>query len=77
MTTTSGISEALQKAGSQERLAEQLGVSQQAISMWHRRGWVPVRRAIEIEAQFGVPRARLISPRLIDLVDLPVGDDGG
>jgi predicted DCC family thiol-disulfide oxidoreductase YuxK len=30
-----------------------------------------VRRALEIEAQFGIPRSRLISPRLADLVDLP------
>jgi len=66
----SGIADALFEAGSQAQLAERLGVSQQAVSIWLRRGWVPVRRALEIEAQFGIPRARLISPRLADLVDL-------
>ena len=67
----SGIADALAQAGNQVALAERLGVSQQAVSIWLRRGWVPVRRALEIEAQFGIPRARLISPRLADLVDLP------
>jgi transcriptional regulator with XRE-family HTH domain len=65
-----GIADALIQAGNQAILAERMGVSQQAISIWLRRGWVPVRRALEIEAQFGIPRARLISPRLADLVDL-------
>jgi transcriptional regulator with XRE-family HTH domain len=69
----SGIADALTQAGNQAQLAERLGVSQQAISIWLRRGWVPVRRALEIEAQFGIPRSRLISPRLADLVDLPSG----
>jgi DNA-binding transcriptional regulator YdaS (Cro superfamily) len=70
-STPTGIADALTKAGNQEKLADQLGVSQQAVSIWLRRGWVPVRRALEIEAQFGIPRSRLISPRLADLVDLP------
>lgn len=70
-TSTSGIADALKQAGNQVALAERLGVSQQAVSIWLRRGWVPVRRALEIEAQFGIPRSRLISPRLADLVDLP------
>jgi DNA-binding transcriptional regulator YdaS (Cro superfamily) len=73
INTNTGIADALQQAGNQAHLAERLGVSQQAVSIWLRRGWVPVRRALEIEAQFGVPRARLISPRLADLVDLPEG----
>lgn len=74
MTTSrspSGIADALTQAGNQAILAERLGVSQQAISIWLRRGWVPVRRALEIEAQFGIARSRLISPRLADLVDMP------
>ena len=70
-STSTGIAEALKQAGNQVALAERLGVTQQAVSIWLRRGWVPVRRALEIEAQFGIPRSRLISPRLADLVDLP------
>lgn len=66
----SGISRAVRLAGSQEKLAEKLGVTQQAVSVWLRRAWVPLRRAQEIEALLGVPRASLINPRIADLVDL-------
>jgi transcriptional regulator with XRE-family HTH domain len=74
MTEASGgIAAAVKQAGSQEQLAERLGVSQQAVSAWLRRGWVPVRRALEIEAEFGIPRHSLLKPRLSDLIDLPGG----
>jgi len=62
---------AITAAGSQVKLAEALGVKQQAISIWRRRGWAPVARAQEIEAHYGIPRAQLLKPRLRDLVDLP------
>jgi len=64
----SGIARAVAAAGSQESLAEKLGCTQQAVSEWVRRGYVPPARAIEIEAEFGVPRADLLSRRLRDLV---------
>lgn len=73
----SGISRAVTAAGTQDALAAKLGVSQQAVSTWVRRGWVPLRRAQEIEAEFGVPRAKLINPRIADLVDLPADSEGG
>ena len=63
-----GIEDAVRAAGSQGRLARALGVSQQAVSSWLRRGFVPARRVVEIESQFGVPRSDLLSPRLRDLV---------
>lgn len=66
-----GIADAVRLAGTQEKLAEKLGVSQQAVSLWLKAGYVPLLRALEIEAQFGVPRRRLISKRIADLVDLP------
>jgi len=69
-STKTGIEEAVLAAGSQSNLARRLGVSQQFISTCLRRGYVPTRRAVEIEAQFGVPRKRLLNPRLVDLVDL-------
>ena len=72
--TSSGISDAVRLAGTQDLLAEKLGVSQQAVSIWLRRGWVPLRRAQEIEVLLGVSRARLINPRIADLVDLPEVD---
>lgn len=67
---TTGVLDAVMAAGSQEKLAEKLGVTQQAVSKWLRRGYVPLKRAPEIEAQYGVPRARLINPRVLDLVDV-------
>lgn len=77
MRDITGIEDAVEKAGGQVKMALQLGVTQQAVSKWVRGGSVPVRRALEIEAQYGVPRSRLISPRLIDLVDMPVDSEGG
>lgn len=69
-----GIDEAIVLAKSQKRLAEMLGVSQQVISKWKKKGYVPVGRVLEIEAQLGVPRERLVEPKLIGLVG---GNDGG
>lgn len=69
----SGIAKAVMVAGGQVKLAQVLGVTQQFISTCLRRGYVPVRRAVEIEMMFGVPRRQLINPRLADLVDLPAG----
>jgi len=63
-----GIAEAVLMAGSQARLAEVLGVSQQRVSKWVRNGWVPMGRILEIESQYGVSRHRLVNPRLTDLV---------
>jgi DNA-binding transcriptional regulator YdaS (Cro superfamily) len=63
-----GIAEAVAVAGNQTKLAEKLGVKQQAVSTWLHRGWVPLKRALEIEMVTGVSRARLINPRIADLV---------
>ena len=65
----SGIAQVIAKAGSQEALAQQLGVSQQAVQKWAKRGYVPPGRVVEIEAQYGVPRRDLIDRRLADLVE--------
>lgn len=62
------VSAAVTTAGSQANLASQLGVSQQVVSKWLRRGWVPTRRAVEIEHLYGVPRQKLINPRLADML---------
>ena len=73
-TTHAGVENAITVAGSQVKLAQVLGVTQQAVSRWRLRGWVPLRRAQEIEAQLGVPRITLINPRIADLVDAPSAD---
>lgn len=70
--SASGISQAVVKAGGQAAMAETLGVSQQSISKWVRAGFAPVARAVEIEAQFGVPRAALVKPQLAQLFDVEV-----
>lgn len=50
-----GIDQAVAAAGGQDRLAIMVGVSQQAVSMWCRRGWAPNSRREQIEALTGVP----------------------
>lgn len=65
---TTGIQEAVDKAGGQKQLADLLGVSRQAVQNFVRRGYVPTGRAIEVEAQTGVDRKRLVDPRLVGLL---------
>lgn len=80
MTEPTGIDQAVAKAAEQAaaagkprsgqvQLAEELGVSQQLISRWVLRGWVPPERVVEIEALYGVPRKQLLKPSLVDLVE--------
>lgn len=59
----SGIAEAVALAGNQTELAEKLGVSQQIVSLWLRRGWVPRTRAAANSVLTGVVVARLANPR--------------
>lgn len=68
-TNLTGIADAVLRAGSQTELANKIGVSQQVISKWLKRGFVPLARVVEIEAEYGIPRARLANPRLTSLVD--------
>lgn len=62
------VSDACKVVGSQRALADKLKVSEQVVSMWAKNGWVPVRRAPQIESLTGIPRGRLINPGLLDLV---------
>lgn len=72
MHEISGIADAVLEAGSQVKLAQTLGVSQQAISKWVKRGWVPLRRAAEIELRYNVHRSRLANPNILLLIKEPV-----
>ena len=73
MSKASGLYEAILAAGSQEKLARLLGCTQQNVGFWLKKGYPPIERVIEIEQATGVPRVRLVSPALQDLLTpLPV-----
>jgi DNA-binding transcriptional regulator YdaS (Cro superfamily) len=63
-----GIDEAVEVAGSQEKLAQCLGVTQQSVAKWVKRGYVPLDRAREVEGVLGVPRKTLVNPRVVELL---------
>jgi DNA-binding transcriptional regulator YdaS (Cro superfamily) len=64
---TTGIYDAVLAAGGQKQLADQLGVTQQLISQWIRRGFVSLNHVTELESRYGIPRARLINPKYLRL----------
>lgn len=66
-----GITAAIEAAGGQVALAEALGVTQQEVSRWKVRGFVPEHRVVEVEQATGVPRGRLIDPALMELITPP------
>lgn len=68
MEQLTGIEDAITAAGTQQRLADRLGVTQQAVNKWCQRGWVPLERAAEIEAHFHIPRSRLANPKIVSLL---------
>lgn len=68
VNNATGIADAIGAALTQEALAGALGVTQQAVSAWLKQGWVPVDRAREIEMHYGIPRARLVDPKIMDAV---------
>ncbi|NYT44587.1 helix-turn-helix domain-containing protein [Alcaligenaceae bacterium] len=68
------VEAAVVAAKGQTLLAAHLGVSQQAISKWLRRGWVSPTRAQEIEALYGIPRKKLMNPKLVALLQDPADD---
>lgn len=63
-----GIDEVVGIAGSQEKVALRCGVTKQAVQQWVSRGYVPLSRAIELEAEFGVDRRRLVDPAVVELL---------
>ena len=71
MSDLTGIELAVYAAGSQAKLADLLGCSQQNVSSWLRRGYAPPERVVEIEQATGVDRVLLVNPKLRDLLTPP------
>lgn len=63
-----GIYKAVENAGGVAPLATKLGVKRQGVYPWVRRGYVPPRRAVQIETIYGIPRTELMDPRLVSRV---------
>lgn len=61
-----GIEKAVEMAGGQAALGASLRpeVTQQAISKWLARGWLPADRAVEVEKRYGIAVRELLSPTL-------------
>lgn len=53
--------------GSQTAMAEALGVTPQAVSLWFSRGHVPRGRARHISDATGIPALELVDLRIADL----------
>ena len=68
--TPTGIERAVQAAGSISALSRALKISHQVANRWHKRGHVPVERALEIEALYGVPARELVDPAVLQLANL-------
>ena len=60
------IALAITTAGTQQALADILGVTQQAVSGWlHGVRWMPARQAVAIEALLDIPAASMINPKKV------------
>lgn len=58
-----GIDRAIQKAGSQQALADQVKVKQQSVSRWQACGVVPAKRVKAVAKATGVSK-RALNPEL-------------
>lgn len=67
--TTNGVQRAIAAVGGQVKVGEKLGVTQQAVSSWVRRGFVPLMRADELAQISGVPARELMNPRVVRMVE--------
>jgi len=67
-----GINLAIKLAGGACELASQLGVSHQIVYIWARRGWVPGKRALQIENAYNIPRIDLIDPKIVAFLTMRV-----
>jgi len=68
------LREAIDRAGGVFKFAKAMGVSHQAVYHWLKRGFVPPKRAVAIEAIFKVDRNRIMDPALVEVLNTPVAD---
>lgn len=54
---------AVERAGSQVKLADALGVTQQTVQVQVKRGWFSVIHAVKIENLYGIDKVSLMSPK--------------
>lgn len=66
-----GILDVVVRAGSLQTLAEELGVTYQAIQQWLKVGFVPLSRIAEIQTYYGVPRTELMNPKYLEALAVP------
>ena len=60
-----GIKRAITILGSQEKMADLLGVSQQSVSAWLTCGYCPLKHVPTLSALTGIERRELVSPRIL------------
>ena len=53
--------------GSQTAMAEALGVTPQAVSLWFAKGHAPLERARYISDATGIPAIQLVDPRIAQI----------
>ena len=65
-----GIEEACEQMGGQTALAERLGVTQQAVSLWVANGFAPMHRISQIAELTGIDPKRLCDPKVLNAVGI-------
>jgi DNA-binding transcriptional regulator YdaS (Cro superfamily) len=68
------FNDAVSRAGGIMTFCRALGVTHQAVYQWRDKGYIPLERALVIEALFEVPKSRLIKPALAAALDKPLAD---
>ena len=71
-----GIHKAIDLAGGQEKLANALGISQQAVSDWMQQGFVPIPRIVPVLDIVDPKRETLSSRDLMSMSVVRLADGG-
>lgn len=67
----SGIERAVHRAGGSRKLADQIGVTRQAVEQWQARGWAPLERAKQIHDIYrSIPLKALVDQQVVQALGL-------